>query len=138
MMPPPSLELATNAGDAAPSREVRSQAALEPRTALGHARQPDRALRARRTSRDELCAPASPPEPRKPSSINFAQYANLDVLGDGEAKQKIRKFEDDFQVAQKEMGQAKSTLEGTQRLFAKEFVTQTTWSATKSPTRTGG
>src|ERR1039457_3800765 len=54
--------------------------------------------------------------------IDFSKYANIDVLGDGEAKQKLRKFEDDLQVAQKELGQAKATFEGTQRLFAKQFV----------------
>ncbi len=54
--------------------------------------------------------------------IDFTKYANIDVLGDGEAKQKLRKFEDDLQVAQKELGVAKATFEGTQRLFAKQFV----------------
>ncbi len=54
--------------------------------------------------------------------IDFSQYANIDVLGDGEAKQKLRNFEDDLQTAQKELGQAKTTLEGTQRLFEKQFV----------------
>jgi len=52
--------------------------------------------------------------------IDFTKYANIDVLGDGEAKQKLRKFEDDLQAAQKELGQAKATFEGTQR-----FVRQT-------------
>ncbi len=56
--------------------------------------------------------------------IDFSKFATLDALGDGEAKQKLRKFEDDLQVAQKEYGQAKSTLEGTKRLFAKGFVTR--------------
>jgi len=56
--------------------------------------------------------------------IDFSKYANIDALGDGEAKQKIRKFEDDLQVAQKEEGQAKVTLEGTKRLFEKGFVTK--------------
>ncbi|MGZ4964217.1 MAG: hypothetical protein ACXWC8_16805, partial [Limisphaerales bacterium] len=56
--------------------------------------------------------------------VDFSKYATLDALGDGEAKQKLRKFEDDLQVAQKEYGQAKSTLEGTKRLFAKGFVTR--------------
>ena len=54
--------------------------------------------------------------------IDFSKYANIEVLGDGEAKQKLRKFEDDLQVAQKELGQAKATLEGTRRLFDKQFV----------------
>ncbi|HWH72244.1 MAG TPA: hypothetical protein VNT26_22975, partial [Candidatus Sulfotelmatobacter sp.] len=57
--------------------------------------------------------------------VDFSQYAKIEVLGDGEAKQKLRKFEDDFQVSQKELGQAQSTLEGTQRLFNKGFVTKT-------------
>ena len=54
--------------------------------------------------------------------IDFSKYANIEVFGDGEAKQKLRKFEDDLQVAQKELGQAKATLEGTRRLFDKQFV----------------
>jgi multidrug efflux pump subunit AcrA (membrane-fusion protein) len=56
--------------------------------------------------------------------VDFSKYARLDVLGDGEAKQKVRKFDDDLQVAQKELGQANSTLEGTKRLFDKGFVTR--------------
>ncbi len=60
----------------------------------------------------------------KPVTIDFAKYGNIDALGDGEAKQKLRKFEDDLQVAQKELGQAKTTLEGTRRLFEKGFVTK--------------
>src|SRR5262249_25854898 len=60
------------------------------------------------------------PAPAAPSIlIDFSKYANIDALGDGEAKQKLRKFEDDLQVAQKEEGQAKVQLEGTKRLFAK-------------------
>jgi multidrug resistance efflux pump len=56
--------------------------------------------------------------------FDFSKYANIDALGDGEAKQKLRKFQDDFQVAQKEEGQAKVQLEGTKRLFEKGFVTK--------------
>ena len=56
--------------------------------------------------------------------IDFTKYASIDALGDGEAKQKLRKFEDDLQVAQKEEGQAKVTLQGTKRLFEKGFVTK--------------
>jgi HlyD family secretion protein len=63
--------------------------------------------------------------PAAPSMlIDFSQYANIDALGDGEAKQKLRKFEDDLQVAKKEEGQAKVQLEGTKRLFEKGFVTK--------------
>ena len=60
----------------------------------------------------------------KPVVIDFSKYSNIDALGDGEAKQKLRKFEDDLQVAQKELGQAKTTLEGTKRLYQKGFVTK--------------
>ena len=69
--------------------------------------------------------PASPPQPTPPAVIiDFSKYARMEVLGDGEAKQKLRKFDDDLQVAQKELGQAKSTLDGTKRLFEKGFVTK--------------
>ncbi|HEY5910273.1 MAG TPA: efflux RND transporter periplasmic adaptor subunit [Verrucomicrobiae bacterium] len=61
----------------------------------------------------------------KPMNVDFSPYADLERLGDGEAKQKLRKFYDDLQVAQKELGQARATLEGTQRLFEKGFVTRT-------------
>ena len=74
----------------------------------------------------EAAGPASLPTFELPSTatIDFGKYAHLDVLGDGEAKQKLRKMDDDLQVAQKELGQSKVTLEGTQRLFEKGFVTK--------------
>jgi Rps23 Pro-64 3,4-dihydroxylase Tpa1-like proline 4-hydroxylase len=56
--------------------------------------------------------------------IDFAEFASIQALGDGEAKQKLRKFEDDLQVAKKEQGQSKANLEGTKRLFDKGFVTR--------------
>lgn len=59
-----------------------------------------------------------------PHEVDFSRYASLDALGDGEAKQRLRKLEDDLQVAQKELGQATVTLEGTRRLFEKGFVTR--------------
>ena len=69
--------------------------------------------------------PASQPPPNAPSVlIDFSKYARIEALGDGEAKQKLRKYEDDLQVAKKELGQAQSTLEGTKRLFEKGFVTK--------------
>jgi multidrug resistance efflux pump len=58
-------------------------------------------------------------------SVDFSKYAYIDALGDGEAKQKLRKLDDDLQVAQKELGQATTALEGTKRLFAKGFVPKT-------------
>ncbi|MSU59112.1 MAG: HlyD family efflux transporter periplasmic adaptor subunit [Pedosphaera sp.] len=76
-------------------------------------------------------APQPAPEPRRASfqlpstaTIDFDQFAHIEALGDGEAKQKLRKMEDDVQVAQKELGQSKVTLEGTRRLFEKGFVTK--------------
>ncbi len=56
--------------------------------------------------------------------IDFARYADIQLLGDGEAKQKLRKFGDDLQVSKKELGQATTTIEGTRRLFEKGFVTR--------------
>ena len=65
------------------------------------------------------------PAPAAPSVvIDFSPYAKIEALGDGEAKQKLRKFEDDLQVAMKEEGQAKANLDGTRRLFEKGFVTK--------------
>ena len=58
------------------------------------------------------------------AAIDFDKYASTDALGDGEAKQKLRKFEDDLQVAKKELGQSTAMLEGTRRLFDKGFVTK--------------
>ncbi|MBI3415819.1 MAG: HlyD family efflux transporter periplasmic adaptor subunit [Verrucomicrobia bacterium] len=57
-------------------------------------------------------------------NIDFMKYAKVEQLGDGEAKQKIRKVEDDFQQAQKSLGISKSKFEGTKRLFDKGFVTK--------------
>jgi HlyD family secretion protein len=72
----------------------------------------------------------SPPTPAPAPAlarklIDFSKYATIDALGDGEAKQKLRKLEDDLQVAQKELGQARTALEGTKRLFEKGFVPRT-------------
>jgi HlyD family secretion protein len=75
-------------------------------------------------------AAGSPPPPAPTPAparvvIDFSKYATIDALGDGEAKQKLRKLEDDLQVAQKELGQARTALEGTKRLFEKGFVPRT-------------
>ncbi len=68
---------------------------------------------------------APPPAPAPRVQMDFSQYANIDRLGDGEAKQKLRKFEDDLQVAKKELEQAKTKLDGTRRLFERGFVPRT-------------
>lgn len=56
--------------------------------------------------------------------IDFSKYSDIQALGDGEAKQKLRKFEDDLQVSRKELGQSGTMLEGTKRLAEKGFVTR--------------
>lgn len=56
--------------------------------------------------------------------VDFGKFATLETLGDGEAKQQLRKLEDDLQVAEKELGQTEATLEGTKRLFDRGFVTR--------------
>jgi len=57
-------------------------------------------------------------------SIDFSKYARPDSLGDGEARQRLRKFEDDLVLAAEEVGVAESRLAGTKRLFEKDFVTK--------------
>ncbi|HHY85676.1 MAG TPA: HlyD family efflux transporter periplasmic adaptor subunit [Verrucomicrobia bacterium] len=73
-------------------------------------------------------APAPQPEPLRSTRtfrIDFTKYADIDLLGDGEAMQRLRKLEDDLRVAEKELQQAATTLEGTKRLFEKGFVPRT-------------
>ncbi|HUW62178.1 MAG TPA: efflux RND transporter periplasmic adaptor subunit [Candidatus Bathyarchaeia archaeon] len=57
-------------------------------------------------------------------SINFTKYANIETLGDGEAGQKLRKLEDDLMMQQAELGLAKTSFEGTERLAERDFVTK--------------
>ncbi|MBI5772794.1 MAG: HlyD family efflux transporter periplasmic adaptor subunit [Verrucomicrobia bacterium] len=68
---------------------------------------------------------ALPPaeQPRR-FNIDFAKYADPELLGDGEAKQKIRKLEDELKLALKDYSQTKGKLEGSQRLHAKGFMTK--------------
>lgn len=62
--------------------------------------------------------------PYRRSPIDLTVYADPDRLGNGEAGQRLRKLEDDLVLAEKEVGLAQSKLQGTQRLFEKEFVTK--------------
>lgn len=68
-------------------------------------------------------APPTPfsAQPRR-MAVDFLQYAKLEALGAGEAKQRLRKLQDDLQVAQKELTQSQNTLAGTRRLFKEQFV----------------
>ena len=60
-----------------------------------------------------------------PAPIDFSRYAKIELLGDGEAKQKLRKQLDDLQVAKKDEQKAITQLAGTRRLQEKDFVTKT-------------
>ncbi|NIA12864.1 MAG: HlyD family efflux transporter periplasmic adaptor subunit [Nitrospiraceae bacterium] len=56
--------------------------------------------------------------------IDFQTYADAALLGDGEAGQRLRKLDDDLVLSEQELKLAKTTLEGTERLAAREFVTK--------------
>jgi RND family efflux transporter MFP subunit len=77
----------------------------------------------------ELGLDAPPDESReKPldsSTIDFSQYAHPDKLGDGEARQTLRQLENELELAQEDVGLADTKLEGSKRLFDKEFITKT-------------
>jgi RND family efflux transporter MFP subunit len=57
-------------------------------------------------------------------SVDFSKYADETKLGKGEAKQKFRKFKDDLLMAEKELRQAQTTLDGTKRLHSRDFVSK--------------
>lgn len=122
---PPSLQpRGTNLPPAAPARVTKAEAGDAPPVVLPPGARPS-------APPPRPAAPVPAPVAKQPTfelpstaSIDFDQYAKIDVLGDGEAKQKLRKFDDDLQVSQKELGQATVTVEGTKRLFEKGFVTR--------------
>ena len=57
--------------------------------------------------------------------LDFTQYANIDNLEDGEAKQQLRSLQDDLQVAQEELLLSQDRIEGQRRLEARGFITPT-------------
>lgn len=57
--------------------------------------------------------------------VDFSQYAHPDKLGDGEARQKLRQLEDELALSAEDVGLAETKLDGSKRLFEKEFVTKT-------------
>ena len=57
-------------------------------------------------------------------SINLLGKAQADDLGDGDARQRMRAIENDLVLSQQDVALAATTLEGTKRLFAKDFVTK--------------
>lgn len=64
------------------------------------------------------------PEMSAVPRVDFTRYAKAELLEDGSAKQELRKRDDELLVAQTAFGQAKTKLAGTERLFAKGFVTK--------------
>ncbi|MBI5383273.1 MAG: efflux RND transporter periplasmic adaptor subunit [Verrucomicrobia bacterium] len=75
----------------------------------------------------DLKAELLPPNVDLPAlpAVDFSKYTKVEALSDGECKQKLRKFQDDVQVAEREYNQALANLQGTQRLFTNDFVTKT-------------
>lgn len=68
-------------------------------------------------------AEAEAPEPAPPP-IDAMAIVKLDNLGDGQARQKIRGLENDLVLSEQDLSLAQVKLEGTKRLFEKEFVTK--------------
>ncbi|PCI79421.1 MAG: hypothetical protein COB20_04700 [SAR86 cluster bacterium] len=57
--------------------------------------------------------------------LDFTQYADINKLEDGEAKQQLRSLQDDLQVAQEELLLARDRIAGQRRLEARGFITPT-------------
>lgn len=68
--------------------------------------------------------PDLPPALLQSIDLDFGVYASLERLDDGEAKQKLRTYQDELMVARRELEQARSQQEGTRRLFEQQFVTR--------------
>ena len=85
--------------------------------------------RGRSNSEDDFKPVSADPvvsvDTNQPPQLDYTKYATLDLLGDGAAKQQLRKLLDDLQVAEQQQGLGKAKLQGTERLFEKGFVTKT-------------
>ena len=57
--------------------------------------------------------------------LDFTQYADIDRLEDGEAKQQLRILQDELQVSQEEYLLAQDRIEGQRRLESRGFITAT-------------
>ncbi len=58
-------------------------------------------------------------------TLDFTQYADIEQLEDGEAKQQLRNLLDELQVAQEELLLAQDRIEGQRRLESRGFITPT-------------
>ncbi len=71
---------------------------------------------------------SSPPAPKRrldSLTFDFGDYVNEERLGDGAAKQSLRKLKDDLYVAETDLNVAKTKRDGTRRLHEAKFVTKT-------------
>lgn len=59
------------------------------------------------------------------SELDFTQYADIEQLEDGEAKQQLRALLDELQVSQEEYLLAQDRIEGQRRLESRGFITAT-------------
>ena len=57
--------------------------------------------------------------------LDFTQYADINILEDGEAKQRLRSLQDDLQVAQEELLLSRDRIAGQRRLESRGFITPT-------------
>lgn len=57
--------------------------------------------------------------------LDFTQYADIEKLEDGEAKQELRSLQDALQVSQEELLLAQDRIAGQRRLEARGFITPT-------------
>ena len=57
--------------------------------------------------------------------LDFTQYADINMLEDGEAKQQLRSLQDDLQVAQEELLLSQDRIAGQRRLESRGFITPT-------------
>lgn len=64
---------------------------------------------------------AAAPKESEPT-VDYSLYAKPEALGDGSAMQDLRKLQDDQQSAEAQLGLAKTKLDGTKRLFDKDFA----------------
>ncbi|MGC8742817.1 MAG: efflux RND transporter periplasmic adaptor subunit [Verrucomicrobiia bacterium] len=57
--------------------------------------------------------------------IDFSKYAKPELLGDGSAKQDLRKLLDELQLAKAQLSLEETKLQGTERLYKKGFISKT-------------
>ncbi len=61
---------------------------------------------------------------KRNKTIDFSQYAKPELLGDGSAKQELRKLIDDLNVAKASLNLEQTKLQGDERLFKKGFLSK--------------